>query len=104
MGVADAECELLLLGGFSGRQVGRQKVFQRARYLVGSDSLNVLKGLLGGLEGLVGSNGDHLGEAFEGVDGLLDLGEGSTCLVVLFFLKETVPGGCLVQNEHLHRN
>ena len=88
VGVADAEGELLLFGG----------------HLVRCDGLDVFKGLLGGLEGLVGRDGHRLGEAFQRADGFLNFRESATSLIILFLLKETVPGGRLVQDKHLHAN
>jgi hypothetical protein len=55
------------------------------------NSLNVLKGLLCSLEGLVSCNFNHLGEPLKGVDSLLDFGKTGSSLVILFFFKETIP-------------
>jgi hypothetical protein len=82
--------------------VRREEALERGRDLVVSNGLDVLKCLFCRLKGLVSCNFDHLGEAFERGSRLLDLGETTASLIVLFFFKETVPGGCLVQNEHLH--
>ncbi len=91
MGVADAQCELLLLGGFSRGQMGTQERLQCGRNFVVRHSLDVLEGFFCRLEGLIGCNRDHLGEPLEGIDRLLDLGETSSGLVVLLLFKETVP-------------
>ena len=101
-GIANTQGKLLLLGGFCWRQVCTEEAFEYFRDFVVSNRLDVLKSLFCRLKRLVSCNFDHLREAFETGNCLLDLRKLSASFVVLFFFKQTVPWGCLVQNEHLH--
>ena len=60
LGVNDAKQELLLLGALGGGEVSGQEAFERVCHLVVSDGSDVLESLLGGGEGLVGCQLDHL--------------------------------------------
>lgn len=100
--VADAQGKLLLLGGLGGGQMRRKESLEGGGNLVLGEGLDVLESFLGSFEWLVGLDGDHLGEAFEGVDGLLDLGQLGAGGVVLLLLEEAVSAGGLVENEQLH--
>jgi len=94
-GVGDTKLELLFLGGLSGGQVLGQKVLEGVGNLAVHVGHDVLEGLLGSAEGLVSSQADHLGEAFQGGNGLLDLGKGATSGVVLGDLEEAQTGSSL---------
>ena len=102
VGVANAQRELLLFGRLGGGQVRREERLQGGGDLVLGEGLNVLESLLSSFEGLVRLDGNHLCEAFERVDGLLDLGQLGAGRVVLLLLKEAVSAGGLVENEQLH--
>jgi hypothetical protein len=86
-----AQKELLLLGRLSGRQVLGEEVLKGLGNLVLSDFLDVFEGFLSSFEGLEGGELDHLGEALEVGNSLLDSLELSTSLVELLLLKEADP-------------
>lgn len=102
LSVTDAERELLLLRGFRGREIGSQEVFERWGHLGKTNSLDVLKSLLSGLEGVGANKLDHLGETLEVLGCLLDLGKATTCFIVVLLHKEEITLGGLVENEKLH--
>lgn len=100
--VTDSQSELLFLGGLGGWEMCGQEIFKGWGNLIVSNHLDVFQSFLSSLKWLVGSDGDHLGEALERIDSLLNLGETSTCLVVLLLFKEAIAIGGLIKNKHLH--
>ena len=78
-----------------------EEVLERISHLVFLHSHDVLEGLLSRGEGLIGRQLDHLGEAINLTDRLLDLGQLTARLVELLFLKEAITGCTFVQDKKL---
>lgn len=88
---SNTEHELLLLSALGGWEIGGQEVFECLGDFVLSNCSDVLKSFLGCLEGLEGSELDHLREAFYVTNRLLDLFQLAADLIEVVFLKQSIP-------------